>query len=147
MAPTWKTAEGKKDVKARVGSTGHRNPDLKDGSVDTPVCACPRSSYPQVLSSGAREKWVIWSLDIKTASPRAAGFQRVVLLCVPGGRGLAGAHRFWKLRGPAYGLNNAPAAFRKSLQRHLRRAANSEAPAGLELSRRRLALLPLLFSV
>ena len=46
--------------------------------------------------------------------------------------GPRGAHRIWKLQAPAYGLHDAPAAFRNALQRFLLRAEDSSALAALK---------------
>ena len=81
---------------------------------------------PSVVSLNALRKWKLWSLDVKEASSRADRFDRDVFLHAPEEWDPACSTRVWELKAPAYGLNDAPVAFRRSLKRHL---SNSELPA------------------
>ena len=52
-------------------------------------------------------------------SLQADDFDRDVFLHAPAGWGPLGKKRAWRRKAPAYGLNDAPAAFRRSLKRYL----------------------------
>ena len=69
------------------------------------------------------KKWTLWSLDIKNAMLQWDGFSRDVPLRALDEWGNLNVCRFWKWNYPAYGLNDAPAATRRSPQKYL---ANSE---------------------
>ena len=71
---TWKTADGRKCVQARLVAKGDQDPDLREGSADTSGCASLRSSHLQVISLRAIKKWELRSLDIKNAFAQADGF-------------------------------------------------------------------------
>ena len=55
-APTRKLVGGKKNVKARLVAKGYRDPDAKDGLVETFGCVSRRSSRRRVLTRGALKK-------------------------------------------------------------------------------------------
>ena len=114
-APTLKTVEGEKDMKARLMARGYPDPDRRGGLVEASRSTCTRSSHLQVLALGALKKWGKWSRDITKASLRADGFQREVFLCAQAEWGPSGTHRIWRRQVPPSVLNNEPAAFRKTL--------------------------------
>ena len=116
---TWEMADGKECVKARLVATGFRDPDLREGIVDTSGCVCPRSSHLQVISISAIKKWKFRRLGAKHAFLQSDGFGRDVLLRAPDEWDPSCHGRAWKSKAPAYGLNDAPVAFRRSLKRHL----------------------------
>ena len=118
-ALTWKMGNGAKKVKARLVAKGFQDPDLTEGLVDTSGCVSLRSSHLQVISLSALQKWKLRSLDIENAFLQADGFDCEVFLRALDEWNPGGAHRIWKLNAPAYGLNDAPAAFHRSLKRHL----------------------------
>ena len=115
-ALTRKMVEAEKDVKARQVATGNKGPDLKDGFVETLGCGSLRSSHLQVISLGTLGKWRTWGLDIKKAFLQADCFCREVLLRAPVGRVPQAASRICKLHEPAFGMNDARAASRKTLR-------------------------------
>ena len=129
---TWKMVDGVKKVKARLVAKGFQDPDLTEGLVDTSGCVSLRSSHLQVISLSALQKWKLWSLDIKNAFLQADGFDRAVFLRAPDEWNPGSAHRIWKLNAPAYGLNDAPVAFRRSLKRHLMNSTLSMDRVGLK---------------
>ena len=128
---TWKMVDGIKKVKARLVAKGFQDPDLTEGLVDTSGCVSLRSSHLQVVSLSALNKWKIWSLDIKNAFLQADGFDRVVFLQAPDEWNPETECRVWKLKAPAYGLNDAPAAFHRSLKKHLLNKTLSMESTGL----------------
>ena len=73
-------------LKARLAANGYRDPDLRTGNVDTAGCASRRSSHLRLISLGALEKWLLWSLDIKNAFLLKGGFDCEVYLRAPRGR-------------------------------------------------------------
>ena len=73
LGPTWKMADGKVCARACVLAKGYQDPDLKDGSVGASGRVSRRCSHLRVKHLGAIEKWKIWSLHTKSASPRADG--------------------------------------------------------------------------
>ena len=84
-----------------------------------------------MISLSAIRKWKLWSLDIKNAFLQADGFVRVVFLHAPEEWNPDMVCRVWKLMAPAYGLNDAPVAFHRSLKRHLLNKDLSMERAGL----------------
>ena len=91
--------------------------------MDTPGCVSPGSSHLQEAPLSAIRKWKLRSFDFKDAFLRAGGFERDVFLHAPEERDPPSGKRLWKLKAPARGLNDAPAAFHRSLKRNL---SNSE---------------------
>ena len=73
----------------------------------------------------------MWSFDIKNAFLQADGFERDVFLHAPEEWDLPCGKRAWKLKAPAYELNDAPAAFRRSSKRHLLNSELSVKHVGL----------------
>ena len=110
---------GEKDVKARFVARGYQGPALRGGLVDASGRVSLRASNLQVLSLGALKKWETCSLDNRNTFLRAGGFHRVAFIRSPAEWDPSGPQRIRKLRAPAYGLNDAPPAFRKTLQRYL----------------------------
>ena len=112
--------EGVKTVKAHLVATGYQGPDLKlSGS------ASLRSSHLQAISLAALRGWGLWSIDIKNAFLQADGFGRVVFIQSPPEWLPADFRRIWTLNAPAYGLNDAPAAPHRSLERYLANETHS----------------------
>ena len=111
--------DGKTCVKARLVAKGAQDPDLQERLMDTSGCVSLRSSHLRVISLSAIQKWELWSLGIKNAFSQADGFGRDVFLHAPNAWGPPRQGRAWKLEAPAFGLNDAPAAFRCFLKRHL----------------------------
>ena len=109
---TWKFLEGQKTVKVALAAPGFPGPDLAKGLVDTSSRVSLRSSHLQVNSLGALKKWRLWSLDIKNAYFQSDPFHREVYLHAPPEWCPMNPNRVWKLNTPAYGLNDAPVAFR-----------------------------------
>ena len=128
----WKMVDGEKAVKACPVATGYQDPGLRGGKVDAPGRDSFRSSRLQVISLGAVGKWEIWSLDIKNAFLQADGFCREAFLCAPANRDPKGAHRMRQMQAPAYGVDDAPAALRKTLKRYLLRPENLLACVGFK---------------
>ena len=116
---SWETAERKKCVKARLVAKGFQDPDSKNGLVETSGCVSLRSSHLQVIPLSATRNWKLWSLGIKNALSQAHGFERDVSLHAPLEWGPPCLKRAWEIKAPAYELNDAPAAFRRSLKRHI----------------------------
>ena len=104
---------------------GFQDPDLKEGLVEASGCVSLRSSHLQVISLSAIRKWRLRSRDIKSAFSQADGFERDVFLHAPLEWAPPCEKRARKLKEPAYGLNDAPAAFHCSLKRHI---SNSDLP-------------------
>ena len=71
-------------------------------------------------------------MDTKNAFRQAEGFKRYVLLRAPVDWDPSGPHRIRKPHAPAYGLSEAPVAFRKTLQSYLLRAEETLATVGFE---------------
>ena len=116
---TWEMVEGEICVEARLAAKGFQDPNLKDGLVETSGCVSLRSSHHQVISLNAIRNWELWSLGIKNAFLQAGEFERDVFLHSPSEWDPPCEKRARKLKAPAYGLNDAPAAFRRSLKRHI----------------------------
>ena len=98
---------------------GFQDPDLAAGLVDTSSCVSPRSSHLQVISLSALKQWSLWSLDIKNAFLQADPFPREVYLQAPREWCPRTLSRIWRLNAPAYGLNDAPVEFHKTLKRYM----------------------------
>ena len=111
--------DGEEDVKARFVSKGYQGPDLKDGLVETSGSVSLRSSHLRVRYLGDLTKSDNCCPDIMSASLHTDGFRREVFLCAPVEWRPEGARRIWKLYAPAYGLGDAPVAFRMNLWRLL----------------------------
>ena len=94
-------------------------------------CVSRRSPHVQVISLGALKKWPICSQDIKNAFLLADGFGRDVYLRAPCVWNSKKTRRVWILIAPAYGLNDAPVAFRRSLRIFLVNSVESLASVGL----------------
>ena len=103
----------------RQGASGYEDPDTQDGIVDTSDLASFRPPHLRVTSLCAVENWKRWSLDIKNTSPQVDGFSRDVFPQAPMEWELSRAKLKWELRAPAYGLNDALAACRRSPQEYL----------------------------
>ena len=113
---TRKMVEGVKTVKARLAAKGHQDPDLKEGLAETSGSVSLRSPHLQVISLAALRGWRLWSIDLKNAFLQADGFGRDVYLESPPEWLPGDSRRIWKLNAPAYGLNDAPVAFHRSLK-------------------------------
>ena len=130
---TWKEAGGGKTVIARLVAKCCLDPDPRMGNVDIAGCASRRASNLQATSLGALMIWPLWSLGGKNAFPQAGGFDRGVYLRAPREWNSKGARRVWKLRAPAYGLNDAPVAYRRSLRKYLTNFVETLSCVGLRL--------------
>ena len=117
---------------ARLLVTGYEDPDLKDDAVDIAGCVRRMSSRQQLTSMGALRKWKIWRSDIENACLRAGGLGREVFVCAPREWDAKDARRIWRLRAPAYGLNDAPVAVRRVLRKCLVTSAESLSKMGLK---------------
>ena len=84
-----------------------------------------------MISLSALKKWKLWSLDIKNAFLQADPFPREVYLQAPREWCPCNPCRVWRLNDPAYGLNDAPAEFHKTLKRYLVKSQESLQLAGL----------------
>ena len=115
----WKVADGAKTRRDRLVANGYQDPDLKHGLVETPGCVSLRSSHLQVVSLAALCGWRLWSVDVKNACHQSDGFGRGVFIQSPPEWLPGDSRRAWKLNAPAYGLNDAPVAFHRSLKRYL----------------------------
>ena len=100
--------------------------------METSGCVSPRSPHLQAISPSALKKWRLWRLDIKHAFLQAGTFKRDVFLHAPPEWNPSGPRRIWRLHAPAYGLNDAPVAFHRTLQKYLPNAPLSIELAGLE---------------
>ena len=107
-----------------------QDPDLKNGLGETSGCVSPRPSHVQATSLGDLEKREIRTLG-KHAFLQSDGFRREVFLRSPVKWNPKGVRRILGPHAPAYGLYDAPAAFRAALQRYLVRSDNSSACVGL----------------
>ena len=110
---------------------GRQGPDLQGGTVGTSGRVSLRSSHLQVISLRGIKKWDLWSSGIENAFLQAGGFARNVFLQGPVEWGPLRSDRIWKLQAPGRGLNDAPAAFRRSPKRHILDPDNSMRGAGL----------------
>ena len=126
-------------------ATGCQDPYIREGIVDFSGCVSLRSSNPQVISQCASKKWKSWSLDIENACLRADGFTRDAFLQAPVAWELSRSERAWRLKAPAYGLNDVPVAFHRSLRGHLLDLEASAKRAGLRRQASRFD--PSLFSI
>ena len=113
-----KIVNGRQYVKTPVAATGYEGPELKEHL---------RARESSFLSSQGHFPGRIWSADAINAFLQTAGFAREVFPRAPAKWGPEGTHRVWKLRAPAYGLNDAPVAFRNLLN-----SVDSLARAGLK---------------
>ena len=107
--------DGIKSAKARLVAKAFQDPELQGGLVDTSGCV---SDLP-AISLSARKKWKLWSLDIKHAFLKRDALRRNVFLRAPPEWEPSDFRRFWELNAPAYGLNDDPVAFRRTLQKYL----------------------------
>ena len=84
-----------------------------------------RPSRLLVVSLAALRGWRLWSLDIKNAFLQADGFGRGVFIKSPPEWLPGDSRRVWILNAPAYGSDDAPVAFHRSLKRYLVNDADS----------------------
>ena len=84
-----------------------------------------------MISLGASKKWAIWSLDIKNTCREADRFGRGVYVRARCEWSPYADRRVRLLRGPAYGLNDAPVAFHRPLRRAPVNSAESLPRVGL----------------
>ena len=98
---------------------GYQGPAFLEGIMGTSGRVGLRSSHLQVISLLASEKWNLWSPDIKNALLRADGFARGAFRQAPSEWEPFCCDRVWKHKAPAFGLIDAPAAFRRPLKQHL----------------------------
>ena len=122
---------GGETVKARLAVEGFQDPDLRMGNVVITGSVSLRPSHLQVISLGALRQWPLRSLETKNAFLQADGFGRDVLLRAPCEWNSKESRRVWKLQAPAYGLNDAPAAFRRPLRKYLVNSVHSLSTVGL----------------
>ena len=129
---TRKMVDGVKTVKARQVASGLQDPGLKDGIADTSRCVSLCSPHLQVMSLSAPKKWKLRNLDIGNTILQADGFTGDVFLRAPPEWEPSDACRRWESGAPAYGLTEAPVAFRRSLQERLLNSELSLAKVGLQ---------------
>ena len=129
--PTWKDLDGKRAAKDRWVARGFQGPDLAEGLVDTSSCVSLRSSHLQVISLSAQKKWKLRNLDIENVFLQADPFPREFYPQAPSERRPRNPNRAWRLNAPAYGLNDAPVEFHKTLKRYLLKSEESLKMAGL----------------
>ena len=103
------------------------------GNVDIAGCVSRRSSLLQVISPGASAEWPLRSRKIKNALLRANGFDLEVHLRAPCKWNSRDTRRAWKLRAPAYELNDATVAVHRSLHTYSANSAESLSSAGLRV--------------
>ena len=108
---TRKMVGGKKCVRARLVAESFQDPELKEGLVDTSGCVSLRSSHLREVSLSAIQRRKLRGRDIKNAFLQAGGLDRDVFLHAPMEWDSTCTMRVWKLKAPAYGLNDAPVAF------------------------------------
>ena len=84
------------------------------------------------ISGGPSKKWPIWSLDKKNAIVQEGGFDHEVFLRATCGWDSTDEHRVWRLRATAFGLSDAPVAFRRPPKKNLVNSAESSPGAGLK---------------
>ena len=130
----WKALEGKRTVQARLVARGFQDPDLAEGLADTSSCVSPRSSHLQVISLSALKKWKLWSLDIKNAFLQGDPLPREDYLQAPLEWCPRYPNRVWRLNAPAYGLDDAPVEFHKTLKRYLGESDGFLKMAGLRFA-------------
>ena len=123
--------EGEKTVKAGLVAKGYQDPDLRMGNVDIAGRVSRRSPHFRAISLGARTQWPLWTLDIKNAFLQADGFIREVNLPAPSAWNSRDTRRVWKLRAPAYALNDAPVAAHRSRRKYVVNSAASLSSVGL----------------
>ena len=128
---TWGEVDGEETVKALLAAKRYQDPDLPIGNVDIAGCASRRSPHLQAISVGALMKWPLRSPDSKNAFLQADGFDREVSRRAPSEWNSKDTRRVWKLMAPAYGLNDAPAAFHRSLRKYLENSVESLPCVGL----------------
>ena len=90
-----------------------------------------RPSHLQVISLSALTKWRPWNLGIRNAFLQADPFQREVYRHAPPEWCPRNLNRVWRRNAPAYGLNDAPVEFRKTLKRYLLQSVTSLKLVGL----------------
>ena len=78
-----------------------------------------RPSHLQAISLSSIKKWQLWSLDIENARLQVDALDREVYHRAPAERDPRRAQRIWRLKDPSYGLNDAPAVIRKTLDEYL----------------------------
>ena len=130
---TRREEKGKKTVEARLAAKGYRDPDLRNGNVGIAGCVSRRSSHLQRISLGDLKKWAIWISDIKNALLEADGFGRGAPVRAPCEWNSKHGCRVWRLRAPAYGLNEAPVPPHRPLRRKLANSAESLTLVGLRV--------------
>ena len=113
------------------GGKSYQDPDSKGGILHISGRVSYRPSHPQVRSFAAPKKWRIWSLGIKNASLQTDGFRRGVFLRAPTEWGPSSGHAIWEFYAPAYGLGDAPVAFRRPFRNYLLISVDSSAQVGL----------------
>ena len=128
---TWEMAGGRKSVKALLVAKGYQYPDIQEGVAETSGCVHLQSSRLRVISLCARQKWKLRRLEIENASLQAGASAREKFPQKPSAWGPLRSDRVWKLKAPAYGLHDAPVAFRRSLKKHLSNSDASLNRAGL----------------
>ena len=101
---------GRSALKQDWWRKGFQDPDLKEGVEDASGRVSFRSSHLQVISPSAIRTWKLWNLESKHAFLQENGFCRDVFSQAPGYWDPYCKTRVWKLKAPAFGLNNAPAA-------------------------------------
>ena len=131
---TWKEVDGLKTAKAQSAARGYQDPDLRMGNVDIAGCVSGRSSHLELISLGALKEWPLSSLDIKKPFLQVDGFDREVYRRAPCERNSKDSRLVWKLRAPAYGLNDAPVAYRRPPRKSLGSCVESPPSVGLRIA-------------
>ena len=127
---TCKIVNGRKCIKACLVAKLRQGPDLEDGKVDASGCVSLRSSNLQVILLRAIKRGKTWSPDTRTALLQAAGPRRGAFWRDSTEWDPSNVRRIWRLRAPAYGLDDAPVAFHRSLRKYLSNFLDSLAKVG-----------------
>ena len=129
---TWRTVDCTGTAKACLAARGYRDPDSREGNVDSSARVSFRSSHLHVVFLAALKAGKIRGLDIRAACLQKDGVARDVCLRAPADCGPSNSRRMWKSRAPAFGSYDAPVASRAPLQKYLLNSVESLANAGLE---------------
>ena len=116
---TPEMADGHKSVEAGLAAKGFQDPGPQAVTADASGRVSPRLSPLQASSLCAIKKWMLWSLDVKNAFLRADGFTRDALLQAPIECEPLRCALIWKLKTPAFRLDDAPLACHRDLEKHL----------------------------
>ena len=107
---------------SRFAATGYQDSDLKEDLAGTSGCVSLRPSRLRVASLSAPKTWKLLSLDIRDGCRRIHSIARLIFVLSSNGVRRR-SQRIWKLRVPAYGLNDAPAALYRTLDEFRRESS------------------------